>query len=231
MRRRPGRDRGRSSSVVLVRPARSTSSAPTTTAASPSTAGLPYELPFGVKPLRSSTRARSRPGRSPRTPRGGHRPRRCAAKTTRPALINDIDQRPRARPQRAPRARPRSRRPSSRRRPRSEASGPAAKQAGLSARTRELVALIPVALLVTAGFTAVLITEIGPARQPQRLLRRLLPRGLRRHPHRHLRIRLPDADPYLFPLVRAADRVRPGDAVTGSTRAWPATRPTGSCSA
>ena len=55
----------------------------------------------------------------------------------------------------------------------------------LSARTRELFALIPVALLVTAGFTAVLITNSDQLGNLERLLRRLLPRRLRRHPPRH----------------------------------------------
>ncbi len=79
-----------------------------------------------------------------------------------------------------------------------------------SARNRELVALVPVALLLTAGLRRRLRPGERPARQPQPRLRRLLPRGLPRDPH------LPaDAPaqrrPLPLPAGRAADRVRPGD--------------------
>lgn len=69
-----------------------------------------------------------------------------------------------------------------------------------SARNRELVALIPVALMLTAGFTAVF------AQQDQRLGDLSLVYGayflaVCLATHVYLRIRLPAADPYLFPLV------------------------------
>jgi cell division protein FtsW (lipid II flippase) len=69
----------------------------------------------------------------------------------------------------------------------------------MRARNRELLALVPVALLVTAGFTAVFITksdEIGDLS--------LIYGGYFLAAclvcHIFLRFRLPNADPYLFPL-------------------------------
>ncbi|HEY5976997.1 MAG TPA: FtsW/RodA/SpoVE family cell cycle protein [Solirubrobacterales bacterium] len=69
-----------------------------------------------------------------------------------------------------------------------------------SARNRELGALVPVALLLTAGFAAVF------AQEEARLDNLSLIYGayflaLCLATHIYLRIRLPDADPYLFPLV------------------------------
>jgi cell division protein FtsW (lipid II flippase) len=70
----------------------------------------------------------------------------------------------------------------------------------ISARNRELAALVPVALLLTAGFAAVF------AQENARLGNLSLVYGayflaLCLAAHIYLRIRLPDADPYLFPLV------------------------------
>ena len=79
----------------------------------------------------------------------------------------------------------------------------------MSARNRELLALVPVAVLLIAGFTAVFITrsdEIGDLS--------LIYGGyffaLCLAAHLFLRVRLPYADPYLFPLCAAAggDRAR-----------------------
>ena len=69
-----------------------------------------------------------------------------------------------------------------------------------SARNRELGALVPVALLLTAGFAAVF------AQEEARLGNLSLIYGayflaLCLATHIFLRFRLPDADPYLFPLV------------------------------
>ena len=89
-----------------------------------------------------------------------------------------------------------------------------------SARNRELIALVPVALLLTAGFAAVFAQEEHAARQPQPDLRRLLPRGLPRHPP------LP-ADPPAqrrplpLPAGRAADRLRAGDDLPDRRRPRP----------
>jgi cell division protein FtsW (lipid II flippase) len=69
----------------------------------------------------------------------------------------------------------------------------------MSARNRELLALVPVALLLTAGFAAVLITrqdEINDLSVTYGAYFLALCVG----GHIFLRIRLPNADPYLFPL-------------------------------
>jgi cell division protein FtsW (lipid II flippase) len=70
----------------------------------------------------------------------------------------------------------------------------------LSARTRELFALIPVALLVTAGFTAVLITNSEELGNLSFFYGGYF-LALCVATHIVIRIRLPDADPFLFPLV------------------------------
>jgi cell division protein FtsW (lipid II flippase) len=70
----------------------------------------------------------------------------------------------------------------------------------LSARTRELFALIPVALLVTAGFTAILIGDSEEISNAS-VLYGLYFLGLCVAAHFLLRARLPDADPFMFPLV------------------------------
>jgi cell division protein FtsW (lipid II flippase) len=70
----------------------------------------------------------------------------------------------------------------------------------LSARTRELFGLIPVAILVTAGFTAVFIVESDQLGNLS-LFYGAYFLALCVGAHILIRIRLPDADPYLFPLV------------------------------
>jgi cell division protein FtsW (lipid II flippase) len=69
-----------------------------------------------------------------------------------------------------------------------------------SERNRELLALVPVALLLTAGFAAVFAqenTRLGDAS----LAYGLYFFAICLLTHVYLRIRLPHADPYLFPLV------------------------------
>jgi cell division protein FtsW (lipid II flippase) len=69
----------------------------------------------------------------------------------------------------------------------------------MSARNRELLALVPVGLLITAGFAAVLIVrhdEINDLSVTYGAYFLALCLGA----HIFLRIRLPNADPYLFPL-------------------------------
>jgi cell division protein FtsW (lipid II flippase) len=69
----------------------------------------------------------------------------------------------------------------------------------MSARNRELLALLPVALLVTAGFTAVFLVErsqIGNASLVYGAYFLAVCVGV----HVFLRARVPYADPYLFPL-------------------------------
>jgi cell division protein FtsW (lipid II flippase) len=74
----------------------------------------------------------------------------------------------------------------------------------LSARNRELLGLIPASLLVTAGFAAVFI-ERGALSQNElsnlSLTYGAIFLGLCLGAHIFLRIALPYADPYLFPLV------------------------------
>jgi cell division protein FtsW (lipid II flippase) len=70
----------------------------------------------------------------------------------------------------------------------------------VSARSRELFALIPVGLLVTAGFTAIFIVESEQLGNLS-FLYGLYFLALCVATHLVIRARLPDADPFLFPLV------------------------------
>ncbi|MGO9248859.1 MAG: FtsW/RodA/SpoVE family cell cycle protein [Solirubrobacteraceae bacterium] len=81
----------------------------------------------------------------------------------------------------------------------------------LSPRNRELLGLIPAALLVTAGFTAIFIQQQDTARESSTnltlnhassvsLTYGALFLGLCIAGHLVIRFSLPDADPYLFPL-------------------------------
>ena len=70
----------------------------------------------------------------------------------------------------------------------------------MSARNRELLGLFPVAALITAGFTAVFMarsSELGSASLTYGGLFLALCLAV----HLFVRVQLPDADPYLFPLV------------------------------
>jgi cell division protein FtsW (lipid II flippase) len=70
----------------------------------------------------------------------------------------------------------------------------------VSARNRELIGLFPVAALITAGFTAVYMarsSEVGSASLTYGGIFLALCLVV----HLFVRARLPDADPYLFPLV------------------------------
>jgi cell division protein FtsW (lipid II flippase) len=69
-----------------------------------------------------------------------------------------------------------------------------------SPRTRELLGLIPVSLLVTAGFTAVLLTRQTNVQEITATYG-LIFLGCCVFGHLFIRARLPDADPYLFPLA------------------------------
>ncbi|HEX8067313.1 MAG TPA: FtsW/RodA/SpoVE family cell cycle protein [Thermoleophilaceae bacterium] len=70
----------------------------------------------------------------------------------------------------------------------------------MSARTRELFALVPVTLLVAAGFAAVLITRQSEINDATVTYGGIF-LGACLVGHLFIRARLPDADPYLFPLV------------------------------
>ena len=69
----------------------------------------------------------------------------------------------------------------------------------MTARTRELLGLIPVSLLVTAGFAAVLLTRTDDASNAT-VTYGLFFLACCVFAHLFIRARLPDADPYLFPL-------------------------------
>ncbi len=70
----------------------------------------------------------------------------------------------------------------------------------VSPRLRELFALIPVTAIVSAGFLAVLITRTDDANDLT-LTYGAVFLGLCVFGHLFIRARLPDADPYLFPLA------------------------------
>jgi cell division protein FtsW (lipid II flippase) len=70
----------------------------------------------------------------------------------------------------------------------------------MSARSRELFGLVPVTLLVTAGFTAVLITRSAQTGTVT-LTYGAIFLGCCVFAHLFIRWRLPNADPYLFPIV------------------------------
>jgi cell division protein FtsW (lipid II flippase) len=70
----------------------------------------------------------------------------------------------------------------------------------VSARLRELLLLLPVGLLVTAGFTAVLLTR-SERIDNLSLTYGAVFLGLCVFAHFFIRVRLPDTDPYLFPLA------------------------------
>jgi cell division protein FtsW (lipid II flippase) len=70
----------------------------------------------------------------------------------------------------------------------------------VSARNRELLGLIPAALLVTAGFTAIFIQQDDLLSNVS-VTYGLIFLGLCFGAHMILRFTLPHADPYLFPLV------------------------------
>ena len=70
----------------------------------------------------------------------------------------------------------------------------------MSARNRELMALIPVALLITGGFTAVFSAQ-GSRVDDLSLTFGLYFLAICFVTHMVIRFRLPNADPYLFPLT------------------------------
>jgi len=70
----------------------------------------------------------------------------------------------------------------------------------MTARSRELFGLIPVSLLVTAGFTAVLVTRAEEV-QTVTITYGAVFLGACVFAHLFIRARLRDADPYLFPLA------------------------------
>jgi cell division protein FtsW (lipid II flippase) len=70
----------------------------------------------------------------------------------------------------------------------------------MSPRTRELFGLVPVTLLVTAGFTAVLITRSNQTGTATLTYGAVFLAACV-FGHLFIRVRLPNADPYMFPLA------------------------------
>ena len=99
----------------------------------------------------------------------------------------------------------------------------------MSARNRELMALIPASLLLTAGFAAIFI------QQSEQLSDVSLTYGaifllLCLAGHLFIRFTLPYADPYMFPLVARARLLRARRHLPDRRRRWPASRRSGSSS-
>ena len=98
----------------------------------------------------------------------------------------------------------------------------------MRARNRELLGVIPASLLVTAGFAGVFIQQSNKLSNVS-LTYGLIFLGLCFAAHVFIRITLPYADPYMFPLVAVLASfgiVRS----TGSARPTRASRRSGSCS-
>ena len=154
--------------------------------------GLPYRLPLGISlyskqysiPVQEGTLSEDR-----QRAVTGHTLR---GKDDATGLVKDIKPRP---TEGLPPPPPRRRQEEEVR----GQQGPAG-QEELSARTRELFALIPVALLVTAGFTAVLITNSDQLGNLSVFYGAYF-LAVCVATHLVIRVRLPDADPFLFPLV------------------------------
>jgi cell division protein FtsW (lipid II flippase) len=70
----------------------------------------------------------------------------------------------------------------------------------MTARNRELLGLFPVAVLITAGFTAVYMARSSDLNSPSLTYGGIF-LALCLTVHVFIRMKLPDADPYLFPLV------------------------------
>src|SRR4051812_7552634 len=159
--------------------ARCTSSARTTTPTSPSSRGCPTSCRWASTSTRPTT---SRACRRARCRRRGVRrssTTRCARRTTPTTSCGgssevSCDERPK--------------------------TASLAGSLGMSARNRELMALIPAALLVTAGFTAVFVQR-NDLLSNVSLTVGAVYLGLCLAAHFVIRYTLPYADPYLFPLA------------------------------
>ncbi len=194
--------------------ARSTSSAATPAAGWPSTAAFPTTCRSTSSSTRSSTPPRSRSASIPAGSAGQrHQPHAALPRPTRSPWSRTssgppsppVRQAEAADSQSHKQGRAAGRAVGSRARRSKNAvevagrRGSAAEGRAVSARNRELLALIPVALLVTAGFTAVFIVEssqIGDLSLIYGGYFLAVCLGV----HLFIRARLPYADPYLFPL-------------------------------
>ena len=188
--------------------ARSTSSAPTSDGRVALYRGLPYDLPLGISLYSKQYSIRVQEGTAlGRAPAVSSPSTRCAPRATPPTSLDDIEQRRRSGCRRRPHRQPARRRQQQR----ASSNGQQAEEE-LSARNRELFALIPVALLVTAGFTAVLIVNSDQLGNLSVVYGAYFLGRLRRHPLRHPH---PAARRRSLPLPAggAARRLRRGDAL------------------
>ena len=168
-------------------------------AASLSTAACRTSFRSESTSTRSSPRSRSRSGRSPRSASDAVTEHDLRGEGDATDLIDDIDGNEGAQ---QPAAQEAAQRQADKAAQQQQAAARKSKRAQgeLSARNRELFALIPVALLVTAGFTAVLITNSEQLGNLSFFYGGYF-LALCVATHIFIRIRLPDADPFLFPLV------------------------------
>src|SRR5947199_2799415 len=175
---------------------RSGSSAPMTAAVLPSTAACPTNCPSASSSTKSATPARSRLPRCPRAARTRSLAMTCARAGTRSRWSKTSNSPSKTRPRRTRKHGREATGVDERVRARAEHAGGTL----MSARNRELMALVPVALLLTAGFAAVF------AQENSQLDNLSLTYGayffaVCLATHFYLRVRLPNADPYLFPLA------------------------------
>ena len=164
--------------------------------------GLPYELPLDIALYNEVSPRRRRSSRCPRTAATRRPTTSCARATTRSTCSTTSSARERAAPagERGTGTGPgrgRRRQPEPQRDGRQQGGN-----AGMSARNRELFALIPVALLVTAGFAAVFARALDEITDASLIYGGYF-LAICLGTHIFLRMALPHADPYLFPLRRA----------------------------
>ena len=169
--------------------------------------GLPYDLPLGIKLYSELYAAPVQVSAIPAGRRDSATNHTLRSRADAVSLIDDIQvaaEPPVHKPKRAKaRGKKAGQAGGGRARARPRRAAPAAGAGGggraVSARNRELLALLPVALLVTAGFTAVFIVEsnqIGDLSLIYGGYFLAVCLGV----HLFIRARLPYADPYLFPL-------------------------------
>ncbi len=173
--------------------------------------GLPYELPFGLKLYSEQYAAPVQVSSLPKSERGGATDHTLRFHDDAASLIKHLTAVANPpKPVRVPKPPP----PKPKPKPKRAASRPPeeggerrsgaedARRTGrkpVSARNRELLALIPVALLVAAGFAAVLIVESNKISDVSLIYGGYF-LAVCVGVHIFLRIRVPHADPYLFPL-------------------------------
>ena len=132
--------------------------------------GMPYELPFGIVLYDERYASPIRTSALPRRRQDAVSGHDLRSRGDAVSLVEDIEK------------------------------SQGASEAVLSARNRELIALVPVALLLTAGFAAVFAQENSQLDNAS-LVYGAYFFAVCLATHFFLRLRLPNADPYLFPLA------------------------------